>query len=377
MPIDTIRNEKIIVGLSGGVDSAVAALMLVEAGADVEALFMFNWDEDETGRCQAAADFDDAATVCRQLDIPLHRADFSATYKARVFSQFLDSLRAGRTPNPDVLCNREVKFGAFFDYARRLGASRVATGHYALIGEENGEPALYRGRDPGKDQSYFLAAMPRKALARSVFPLGDRLKPEVRARARRAGFPVHSKPDSTGVCFIGERNFEAFLRGYLDTEPGPIRASAGPLDGRRISEHRGLHLYTVGQRRGLGVGGIAGAPDGPWFVAGKSRDTNTLWVTQDSQHPRLNAARLTAARGDWLIERPEKPFTCRGQVRYRQPAITCHVKPGRDTVEVSFEQPPGAIAEGQYVVFYDHDRCLGAAEIEQVHSPATQGATAA
>lgn len=365
-PNDTTASGKIIVGLSGGVDSAVTALTLVEAGADVEALFMFNWDDDEAGRCQAADDFEDAAAVCRQLDIPLHRADFSAEYKTRVFSYFLDRLRIGRTPNPDVLCNREIKFGAFFEYAMRLGADYVATGHYAQIENRATDPALYRGRDPGKDQSYFLAAMPRAALARTLFPLGGLIKSEVRDHARRAGFDVHSKPDSTGVCFIGERDFEGFLRTYLDTEPGPMKVSSGPLQGRTVGEHRGLYLHTVGQRRGLGLGGIAGADNAPWFVADKTPADNTLWVTQDPDHPRLTATELTAGPADWLIDEPKAPFTCQAQVRYRQPAAECRVDPRGDTIRVDFDQPPGAIAEGQYVVFYNGQCCLGAAEIEQV-----------
>ncbi|NNC22657.1 tRNA 2-thiouridine(34) synthase MnmA [Salinisphaera sp. USBA-960] len=370
----TQPREKIIVGLSGGVDSAVAALTLVESGADVEALFMFNWDEDETGRCQAAADFDDAAAVCRQLDIPLHRADFSANYKARVFSYFLDRLQAGRTPNPDVLCNREIKFGVFFDYALRLGADRVATGHYARVGSADAEPALFRGRDPGKDQSYFLAAMPRTTLARTLFPLGDMVKSEVRERARSAGFDVHAKPDSTGVCFIGERDFEGFLRNYLNTDPGPIRVSGGALDGQLIGEHRGLHAYTVGQRRGLGLGGVAGAQPSPWFVADKTVADNTLWVTQEPDHPRLTATQLTTSACDWLIDAPTRAFKCTAQVRYRQAAVACRVEPlANNALNVTFDRPPGSIAEGQYVVFYDHERCLGAAEIEHVETDTTPG----
>ncbi len=369
--------EKIIVGLSGGVDSAVTALSLVESGADVEALFMFNWDDDEAGRCQASADFDDAAAVCRQLNIPLHRADFAASYKQRVFNYFLDRLREGRTPNPDVLCNREIKFGAFFNYALRLGADRVATGHYARIEHIDGEPALCRGRDPSKDQSYFLAAMPRAALARATFPLGDMMKNDVRDCARRAGFNVHDKPDSTGVCFIGERNFEKFLGHYLDTNPGPIRASGGPRNGGVIGAHRGLHLYTIGQRRGLGLGGVSGADDGPWFVADKTRDDNTLWATQDPQHPRLTATRLTAIDATWLIDRPDAPFRCAAQVRYRQPAVPCTVLPHGDALEIRFDEPPGAIAEGQYAVLYEANHCLGAAEIQHVSVGCNPNASAA
>lgn len=365
-PADT----QVIVGLSGGVDSSVAALRLVEAGYQVEGLFMFNWSEDEAGRCQAADDFDDAAAVCDALAIPLHRADFSREYKARVFQYFLDGYAAGRTPNPDVLCNREIKFDAFLHHAERLGADAIATGHYARLEHGSSSSRLLRGRDPGKDQSYFLAAVPLAALERTLFPLGETHKTDVRCEARAAGLPIHDKPDSTGVCFIGERDFEGFLRQYLSGRAGPVRISGGAMDGRTIGEHAGLIYYTIGQRKGLGLGGVAGARDAPWYVAAKDLERDTLWVTQDSDHSLLVETALTTVAAHWLIESPELPLRCTAQVRYRQRAIDCTVEAGSDDgLIVTFDTPPRAIAPGQYVVFYDDQQCLGCAEILRAGRP--------
>lgn len=363
--ISNPANTRVMVGVSGGVDSSVAALELVKAGYDVEALFMFNWSEDESGRCQAADDFEDAAAVCQALDIPLHRADFSNEYKARVFQYFLDSYAAGRTPNPDILCNREIKFDAFMTHARRLGADFIATGHYARIDHTWARSRLLRGIDPGKDQSYFLAAVPAQALAQTLFPLGHMHKSEVRDKARRAGLPVYDKPDSTGVCFIGERDFEGFLRSYLAGRPGPIRVSQGHLDGQEIARHSGLIYYTIGQRRGLALGGVAGAQDKPWYVVGKDLHADTLWVSQNEHHPALEETRLIADQPHWLIPTPATPFQCSAQVRYRQRAIDCQVT-SRDggRIAVHFAESPRAITPGQYVVFYDGDHCLGSAEIQ-------------
>ncbi|MDA3920842.1 MAG: tRNA 2-thiouridine(34) synthase MnmA [Salinisphaera sp.] len=355
---------RVIVGMSGGVDSSVTALSLVETGYQVEGLFMFNWSEDEAGRCQAADDFDDAAAVCEVLDIPLHRADFSREYKSRVFRYFLDSYAAGRTPNPDVLCNREIKFDAFLHHAERLGADLIATGHYARLDHSGGTTRLLRGVDPSKDQSYFLSAVPMAALSRTLFPLGWDAKTDVRARARAAGLPIHDKPDSTGVCFIGERDFEGFLRAYLTGRAGPVRISGGELDGTTIAEHSGLIYYTIGQRRGLGLGGVAGAAQSPWYVVAKDIDTDTLWVSQDREHAALLETRLQASRPHWLMTLPPAlPLRCQAQVRYRQRALDCNVHPAGDGVQVVFDEPPRAIAPGQYVVFYDGDHCLGSAEI--------------
>lgn len=360
---ETANPQHVIVGMSGGVDSSVAALRLLQAGHHVEGLFMFNWSEDETGRCRAAADCDDAAEVCATLGMPLHRADFSSEYKDRVFRYFLDSYAAGRTPNPDILCNREIKFDAFLHHAERLGADKIATGHYARTKRSNGQTHLLRGTDPGKDQSYFLAAVPAHALAHTLFPLGELHKSEVRAIARRNGLAVYDKPDSTGVCFIGERDFEGFLRNHIAGSTGPIRVSGGTLDGQTIGQHNGLIYYTIGQRRGLGLGGVRGADNAPWFAAEKNMGTNTLWVTQDGSHPALMQTTLTTLAPQWITETPDLPLRCRAQVRYRQRAIACAVSAAGRGLQVQFEQPPRAIAAGQYAVFYAGDTCLGGAEI--------------
>ena len=293
--------------------------------------------------------------------------------------------KAGRTPNPDVLCNREIKFDAFMHHAERLGADAIATGHYARLVHDESGTRLLRGADPGKDQSYFLSAVPMAALERTLFPLGDTYKADVRAIARDAGLPIHDKPDSTGVCFIGERDFEGFLRQYLSGKAGPVRVSGGPLDGKTIAEHAGLIYYTIGQRRGLGLGGVKGASQAPWFVAAKDLNTDTLWVTQDHDHPELARMSLTTSAPHWLIESPQLPRRCTAQVRYRQQAIDCRVDAGPDGgLTVHFDRPPRAIAPGQYAVFYDDDHCLGSAEIvalllankAKVDEPDAEGMTA-
>lgn len=360
----------VIVGLSGGVDSAVAALRLLEAGHRVEGLFMFNWTEDEAGRCNAAADYEDAAAVCAILGIPLHRADFSREYRDRVFKRFLDAYAEGRTPNPDVLCNREIKFDVFLRHAQRLGADTVATGHYARTRCVAGRTQLLRGADSNKDQSYFLAAVPEDALARTLFPLGDARKEDVREAARAAGLPVHAKPDSTGVCFIGERDFTGFLETYLPLRPGPIRALDGPGEGREIGRHRGLMFHTLGQRRGLGVGGVPGAAEAPWYVAAKDPDTDTLWVSQDPDHPALLCETLAADGLHWIGPAPASPLRCGAQIRYRQQAQACTASVDGERLTVTFERPQRAAAPGQFVVLYDGERCLGSAEIRTAHSVA-------
>lgn len=355
----------VMVGLSGGVDSAVAALLLQQAGQRVEALFMFNWSEDEAGRCQAAEDYASAQTVCRQLDIPLHRADFSREYKQRVFSDFLAEYAAGRTPNPDIWCNREIKFDAFLSHAERLGAMAIATGHYARTERRDGATRLLRGADPGKDQSYFLAAVPQAALARTHFPLGDLHKNAVREIARRHGLANHARRDSTGVCFIGERDFAGFLQTYLPARPGPIRALDGPLAGRLMGEHRGLMFHTLGQRRGLGIGGLPEGDGRPWYVVDKQLHDNSLWVSQNPDHPALMQRELLASAPHWIGPAPALPLTCQAQVRYRQAAAACRVEartPNR--LAVRFERPLRAITPGQFVVFYEGDACLGGATID-------------
>lgn len=346
-----------IIALSGGVDSAVAASLLLDAGHEVEALFMSNWEEDEDGYCTAAADFQDARRVCDELGIPLHKASFAAEYRERVFAHFLFELEAGRTPNPDVLCNREVKFGVGLAYARRLGAERFATGHYARIGPGG---RLLRGADRDKDQSYFLHSLDARQLALSEFPVGSLRKAEVRALARDRGLPVADKRDSTGICFIGERPFGAFIGAWLPARPGPIET----MDGAVIGRHGGLERYTLGQRSGLGVGGLRGGGDAPWFVAAKELARNALVVVQGSTHPALYCAGLGTSMPHWIAgEPPAEAFACTAKVRYRQPDVACRVRLVPDGTEVQFEESLRGAAPGQYLVFYDREECLGGAAI--------------
>lgn len=358
----------VIVGLSGGVDSAVAALRLLESGHRVEGLFMFNWAEDEAGRCNAAADFEDAAAVAEVLGIPLHRADFSREYRDRVFRHFLDGYARGHTPNPDILCNREIKFDVFLGHARRLGADLVATGHYARTETVDGRCRLLRGADPDKDQSYFLSAVPEEALARTLFPLGGLRKREVREIARAAGLPVHARPDSTGVCFIGERDFAAFLESWLPVRPGPVRAIDGPAEGREIGRHRGLAFHTPGQRRGLGIGGVAGAAEAPWYAVAKEPESDTLWVSQDPNHPALLCETLETGEMHWIGPPPATPLRCTAQVRYRQRPARCAMDVSNGRPSLTFETPQWAVAPGQFAVLYDGERCLGGAEIRRAYS---------
>lgn len=344
-----------IVGMSGGVDSSVAALLLRDAGERVEGLFMDNWAEDDDGYCTAAEDFQDARRVCGELGIPLHRASFADEYRDRVFAHFLDEYRAGRTPNPDVMCNREIKFGALHEYACRLGADFVATGHYARVtGDER--PHLLKGRDLGKDQSYFLHQVEPGSLARARFPLGDLDKGEVREIAERAGFDNFAKKDSTGICFIGERPFREFLARFLPANPGDIATEDGTVLGR----HHGLMYYTLGQRQGLGVGGVEGHPDAPWYVIDKDLDANRLVVAQGEHHPRLFSGSLEADSLRWFGLRPADGTRCNAKIRYRQADQACGLEWIDDArLRVVFDEPQRAVTPGQYVVFYDGDECLG------------------
>jgi tRNA-specific 2-thiouridylase len=354
----------VIVGMSGGVDSSVAAWLLQQQGYDVQGLFMSNWDEDEDGYCTAAEDYQDARSVCEQLRIPLHKVSFAGEYRERVFAYFLEEYRAGRTPNPDVLCNREIKFGVCFDYARRLGAEWVATGHYARV--EHGErPRLLRGVDASKDQSYFLHAMPSQALARTLFPIGSMQKSDVRRMARELTLPVFDKKDSTGICFIGERPFAEFLAQYLPAQPGEIETA----DGRKVGEHRGLMYYTLGQRQGLRIGGRTDASEDAWYVAGKDLARNVLRVAQGHNHPSLFSRGLIASQLSWVAgAAPAGQFRCTAKIRYRQPDQDCEVRvlaTGR--CEVEFAEPQRAVTPGQYVVFYRGEQCLGGGVIEASH----------
>nr|WP_301331504.1 tRNA 2-thiouridine(34) synthase MnmA [Solimonas sp. K1W22B-7] len=347
-------------GLSGGVDSSVSAYLLKEQGYRVSGLFMVNWTEDEEGYCTSAQDYQDARAVCEELDIPLHRVDFSKEYRDRVFAHFLADYQAGKTPNPDVLCNREVKFQPFREYALRLGADWIATGHYARI-EHGAEGArLLRSATEDKDQTYFLAAVAREHLERVLFPVGGLTKPQVREIAQRAGLPVHRKKDSTGICFIGEREFREFLGQYLKPNPGPMLDDAGTVVGR----HQGLMHYTIGQRRGLQIGGRRGAAEAPWYVVAKDTATNTLRVSQDPQHPQLMSAALETERFHWIRRPASIPQALQARIRHRQVLQDCRVEELPDgSLRVNFARAQRAVAPGQFCVIYDGDECLGGGEI--------------
>jgi len=359
-----VTGKRVILGLSGGVDSAVAAILLQQAGAEVHALHMTNW-EDEDGYCTAADDLQDARNVCEQLGIPLHHVNFSRQYRDQVFEYFLEEYKAGRTPNPDVLCNREIKFGVFRDHAKRLGGDLLATGHYAQSGIVDGHGALFKGADLGKDQSYFLHAVSAEALAETVFPLGDIQKGEVRSIARDAGLAVHDKKDSTGICFIGERPFREFLATYLPANPGPMRTPGG----EDMGEHQGLMYYTLGQRKGLEIGGRKDRNEEPWYVVGKDLEENALIVAQ-GEHEMLFSDWLIATDTSWIGAAPadfEKGLRLSAKVRYRQADQDCVVTAlDNDRVEVRFDVRQKAVAPGQFVVFYDEDQCLGGSVIHQI-----------
>ncbi|MEN9704146.1 MAG: hypothetical protein RLZZ393_25, partial [Pseudomonadota bacterium] len=318
-------SSRIIVALSGGVDSAVAALLLRRAGHDVQGLHMHNWEDDD-GYCTAAQDFQDARAVAAELGIPLHSVDLSAQYRERVFAHFLAEYRAGRTPNPDVLCNREIKFGDCLAHALRLGGDALATGHYARIDQGADGPALLKGIDPGKDQSYFLHAVRRAQFARAVMPLGALHKDQVRDIAREAGLPVHAKRDSTGICFIGERPFREFLQQHLDAAPGPIETP----EGRRLGGHEGLAYYTLGQRGGINLGGVKGFDEAPWYVAGKDIARNALIVVQGESHPALFCRRVRVEDANWLVPAPRTRLDIGVRYRYRQPDQPTRLSPQPD-----------------------------------------------
>ncbi len=351
---------KVIVGLSGGVDSAVAALRLLEAGHQVEGLFMKNWaEDDEIGYCAAAEDLKEAMGVAETLEIPLHKVNFARQYWDRVFRHFLYEYQAGRTPNPDILCNREIKFRVFLDYAIKLGADAIATGHYARIGTGY---ILLRGIDRGKDQSYFLYALNRDQLRFSLFPLGNLHKSEVRAIAYTAGLPNYQRKDSTGICFIGERRFREFLGRYLPAQPGDIITPDGTIIGR----HQGLMFYTLGQRQGLGIGGLANQLGAPWYVAEKSLGTNRLIVVQGHDHPLLFNNGLQADEVSWIASPPLKSeFRATAQIRYRQKPQDCLVRVQGKDIDVRFSSPQRAVTPGQSIVLYQGEICLGGGVISR------------
>ncbi len=358
-------NAKVIVGMSGGVDSSVAAMLLIEQGYEVSGLFMKNWEEDDTtGFCTASEDVADAQSVCDKLGIKLHTVNFAAEYWDNVFDNFLSEFKAGRTPNPDILCNREIKFKAFLDYAKHLGADYIATGHYAARIDTDNGVQLGKADDPNKDQSYFLYALNQSQIQAALFPLANITKPQVRELATKAGFINHAKKDSTGICFIGERNFKQFLQTYIPAQPGNIVSDTGTV----IGKHEGLMYYTIGQRQGLGIGGMANAANEPWFVIDKDLTNNQLIVAQGQDHPRLFAPGLIAQQLTWINTAPQNTeFECTAKVRYRQPDQKCKVyyDPHTNTVKVWFAESQRAITPGQSVVFYDQNICLGGGIIEE------------
>jgi len=355
--------EKIVVGMSGGVDSSVAALLLKRQGYDVTGLFMKNWeDDDDDEYCSTREDLVDVASVADVLGIELDVVNFAAEYKDRVFASFLAEYAAGRTPNPDVLCNAEIKFKAFLDRALAMGAERIATGHYAGVREVDGRFELLRGADPGKDQSYFLHRLTQQQLGRVLFPLAALKKVEVRRIAREAGLPVHAKKDSTGICFIGERPFREFLNRYLPRAPGAIRTPEGSV----VGSHIGLAFYTIGQRSGLGIGGTKGGDGEPWYVADKDLGRNELLVVQGHEHPLLRNRAVMAADLAWVsAEAPDAGLAYAGKTRYRQADAACRIAAlAAERCEIEFDEPQWAVTPGQSVVLYRGAVCLGGGVIQ-------------
>lgn len=352
--------------MSGGVDSSVAAWLLKEQGYAVEGLFMKNWEQDDTSSfCAAATDLADAQAVCQQLDIPLHSINFSEEYWNRVFTHFLHEYEQGRTPNPDVLCNKEIKFNAFLNHALTLGADYIATGHYAKNKRVGDVGYLYKAKDRDKDQTYFLHAVEPKALAKTLFPIGDYTKPQIRDIAQKLGLATQAKKDSTGICFIGEKRFKTFLNEFILAKPGVIKSTHGD----ELGTHDGLMFYTIGQRQGLGIGGRKNTHDEPWYVVDKDLSNNILYVAQGSQHPMLYAQGLICGPIHWLIPFTDAqlPLTCYAKTRYRQHDQACMISPADNQQHyIMFSSPQRAITPGQYVVFYDKNQCLGGATIEQI-----------
>lgn len=361
-------NELIMVAMSGGVDSSVSALLLQDQGASIEAMFMKNWEEDgRLAECPAEIDARDAQAVADLIGIPLHTRNFADEYWDHVFEAFLAEYRAGRTPNPDILCNREIKFRTFLEHAEALGAKAIATGHYCRTERRDGIARLLRGVDRNKDQSYFLYAVGHEQLARTRFPVGELEKPAVRARAEAAGIAVHDKKDSTGICFIGERDFTRFLSRYVETTPGEIRTP----DEQVIGTHHGLAFHTLGQRQGLGIGGVKGHPDAPWYVLHKDLDNNVLYAGQGHDHPWLLANRVAASQLSWVTGTPpSEGARLTAKLRYRQPDQACTVAALEgDRLVVEFDVDQRAATPGQSLVLYDGDECLGGGIIDTMNAP--------
>lgn len=358
-------SPKVVVGMSGGVDSSVSAYLLQQQGYHVIGLFMKNWEEDDSDEyCSAAADLADAQAVCDKLNIKLHTINFAAEYWDNVFEHFLSEYKAGRTPNPDILCNKEIKFKAFLEYAAEdLGADYIATGHYVRKRETGNKVELLRGIDTNKDQSYFLYTLSENQIKQSLFPVGELEKPQVRKIAEQLGLVTASKKDSTGICFIGERKFNDFLARYLPAQEGLIRT----VDGQVIGKHQGLMYHTLGQRKGLGIGGLKQADDTPWYVVDKDIKNNELIVAQGHDHPALFSIGLIAQQLHWVDRNiVTKPFECTVKTRYRQQDIICQVNPlAEDKIEVIFENPVAAVTPGQSAVFYKNEVCLGGGIIEE------------
>ena len=350
---------RVIVGLSGGVDSSVSALLLKQQGYDVSAIFMKNWnDDDGTEYCTALTDFMDAAAVAQRIGLELDSVNFASAYWDRVFAHFLQEYQQGRTPNPDILCNKEIKFRAFLDHALQQGADFIATGHYAQTAQRAGHTRLLRGLDPQKDQTYFLHAVSEPEFARTLFPIGHLNKAKVRQIARAAGLPTHDKKDSTGICFIGERRFRDFLERYIPAQPGRIIT----LDNEVVGEHNGLMFYTIGQRQGLGIGGDKRYSEAPWYVAEKRLHTRELVVVQ-GDHPALYASTLLTELPHWICNDYPPTGQITARIRYRQPDQPCTIEQTSEGLRVSFARPQRAVTPGQSIVFYQGDECLGGASI--------------
>lgn len=365
-------SEKVIVGLSGGVDSSVSALLLQQQGYEVEGLFMKNWEEDDgTDYCTAKEDLADAQKIANKLNIKLHTANFASEYWDNVFEHFLEEYKAGRTPNPDVLCNKEIKFKVFIEYAEVLGGDYIATGHYVRRRSEPDSTIaqLLKGLDNNKDQSYFLHAVPGEQIAKCLFPVGELEKPVVRAIAEENGFVNHDKKDSTGICFIGERRFKDFLERYIPAQPGEMITENGDV----IGAHQGLMFYTLGQRQGLGIGGVANTPDSPWYVIKKDLDKNQLIVSQGNNNPLLYSQRLITKNIEWIDGKgPGLPFQCTAKTRYRQADQQCTIINVDGGIQVTFDEPQRSVTPGQYVVFYKSDICLGGGVIDSTDCESTK-----
>jgi tRNA-specific 2-thiouridylase len=378
-----MSKQRVVVGLSGGVDSAVTAHLLKQQGHEVIGIFMKNWeDDDDSEYCSSNIDFVDAAAVADVIGIEIEHVNFAAEYKDRVFAEFLREYQAGRTPNPDILCNAEIKFKAFLDHAMRLGAEKIATGHYARVRQNpaNGLFELLKGLDPTKDQSYFLHRLSQAQLSKTLFPVGELHKTQVRQIALDMGLPNAKKKDSTGICFIGERPFREFLNRYIQKEPGPIRDGTGHAGsrgfGRELGRHQGLSFYTLGQRQGLGIGGIKakGAQKGggehtPWFVARKDMQTNTLWVVQGHDHPWLQSHGLAAQDANWVAGAPPSTAALAAKTRYRQNDAPCQLeRASQQAFALTFPMAQWAVTPGQSAVLYDGDVCLGGGVIASAHA---------